>query len=185
MKEKNIVKVSESQKYKSNPFLESGIIKMDKGKSTVIAGSTKNILVDSESGEVQGVTILHKYKEVDKTQFVKLFVNEVSALFDLSKTGLKTFGYILTSLRPNDDIIYIYLPDLLKYAEWGSTVPAYRGLGELIANKIIAPSVKPNMWYINPNIVFNGDRVLFVKEYRLKQPKALPKQLSAFPEPKE
>jgi len=179
-----VSKVSETKKFTNNPFLNNNgnFVKLDRGKKTIIAGSTKKIIVDSETGEMEGVTIMHKYKEVDRSAFIKFFVEEISALFGLTKTGLKTFGYILTCLRINNDSIYIHIPKLMIYAKWGSSVMAYRGLGELIANKIIAPSVEPNIWFINPNIVFNGDRIAFVKELLIKKEVPLPKQLEAFPE---
>jgi len=180
--ETKIVKLSQTQKYETSPFVGQDYLKIDRQKRTIIAGSTNKILMDSTTGETEGITLMHKYKEVDKTTFVKLFVDEVSALFDLTKAGLKTFGYILSCLEPNKDTIYIYLPGLMEFAKWNSTKQVYRGLGELIANKIIAPSVMPNIWFINPNIVFNGDRIAFVKEYRLKKELPEPKQLRAFPE---
>lgn len=179
--EKETTQVSKAQKFTTNPFLgNNGYLEIDRGTKKSIIGGTNKILVDSKTGETEGVAILHRFTEVDKTTFVKLFVNEISALFGLTRTGLKTFGFILTCLKPNDDSIYIYIPDLLEYAEWGSLKQAYRGLGELIKNKIIAPSVKPNVWFVNPKVVFNGDRIAFIKEYRLKQDPPEVKQLKAF-----
>lgn len=178
----NIVKMSETQKYTKNPFVGQDYLKIDKGTKQILAGATNKLLVNSETGETEGITMMHRYKEVDKTTFVKLYVGEVGALFELTKTGLKTFGFVLTCLKINEDTIYIYMPDLISYAGWKSLKQAYRGIGELIHNKIIAPSTKPNIWYINPNIVFNGDRIAFIKEYRLKHDKKPVKQLTAFPE---
>lgn len=175
-----ILKLSDNQKFKENPFLGQDYLKIERGTRTVIAGSTRKMLMDSDTGEMEGITLIHKTKEVDKTQFVKLFLGEVGALFDLSKAGLKTFGYILQCLKPNEDDVYVYMPDFMDYAGWASHSQAYRGLGELLANKIIAVSVRPGFFYINPNIVFNGDRIAFIKEYRMKQPKPQVKQLKAF-----
>lgn len=173
----NSIKVSEAIKHSESPFLSSEILRIDKGKKTIIAGSTKDVLINSETGEVTGATILHKYKEVDKEQFVKLFIGEVSALFDLTKPGLKVFGYLLQALPINRGEVYIHIQDLIEYCGYSHKNQVYKGLGELIANNIVAMSNRPNVWYINPSIVFNGDRIAFVKEYRLKVPE-LPKQLT-------
>lgn len=175
----NIEKVSDSQKFKDNPFVADEYLKIDRGKRTIIAGNTNKLLMDKETGEIEGITLMHRYKEVDKTTFVKLYTTEISSLFELSKTGLKTFGYVLNNSEINKDTIYIFLPDLIAYAGWTSLKQAYRGLGELIANKIIAMSNRPNIWFINPNIFFNGDRIAFIKEYRLKETKESPKQIQA------
>lgn len=165
-----ITMVSLAEKHTQSPFLDNNLLKIDKEKKTIIAGSTKDVLIDSDTGEVLGKTVLHRYKEVDKTQFVKLFVGEVSALFELSKPGLKVFGYVLESLPINKGEIYLHIPDLMEYCGYKTKRQAYKGLGELIFNKIIAMSTKPSVWYINPAIVFNGDRIAFIKEYRLKSP---------------
>lgn len=176
-KRKKVEGIRNTIKYTENPFLSSDVLKIDQGKRQIIAGTTKDILVNSETGETEGLTLLAKYKEVDKTQFVKLFINEVSLLFDLSKAGIKVFGYVLQCLQINKDEIYISIPKLMEYCNYKSKFQAYKGLSELITNKIIAMSSNNYLWYINPNVVFNGDRIMFIKQYRIKE-KNNNKQLS-------
>ncbi len=62
-------------------IIADGVFQIDKGKKTIIAGTTKQVLVDSETGSVEGITLLLKYKEIDKEVFVKLFVGEIQSLF--------------------------------------------------------------------------------------------------------
>lgn len=45
-----------------------------------------------------------------------------------------------------------------------------RGLNELVKYKIVAPSAKIGAYYINPNFIFNGDRVRFITEIKRKRP---------------
>jgi hypothetical protein len=71
----------------------------------------------------------------------------------------------------NEAQIYLNIHKLVEYAEWTNTTQAYKGLGELIANSIIAPSCQPNIWFINPNVIFNGDRIAFIREFRMKEKK--------------
>ena len=169
----SIYKIKEVGRFKANPFLEDGVLTIKRGKTTIIAGSTNKVMVDTETGETEGLTILHKFKEVDKDQFIKIYLGEVKSIYDLSKTGLKAFGYILTCLRINDAEIYLSVPRMSEFCGWTTSAQAYRGLGELIANRIIAQSTDSNLWYINPNVIFNGDRIAFVKEYRLKEMKKI------------
>ena len=126
------------------------------------------MLLNRDTGEVNGIALMHKQTIIDRDKFIKIYISEVSSLLDLSKSGLKVFGYILQSLQPQQHEIYIYFPDLLKACAYKSKNQAYKGLFELVKNKIIALSHKPNIWYINPNILFNGDRIAFVKEYKLE-----------------
>ena len=171
--EKRITRLTSSLKYETNPFIEDGILKIDKGKKTIIAGGTKDVMVNSQTGEITGMALLHRVKVIDKNQFVKIYIDEVKSLFDLSKTGIRAFNYILTCMRMNEGQIYLNIHELVKYAEWSNTTQAYKGLGELIANKIIAPSVQPNIWFINPNVIFNGDRIAFIREFRMSEKKTI------------
>jgi hypothetical protein len=168
------IKVSEAIKHNHNPFLDHNVITIDKGRKSLIIGSTKDVLVNVETSEIQAVTMLHKYKEVDKEEFVKFYKSEISSLFDLTKPGLKVFGYLLNKLPQNDCEVYLYMPELMEYCGYRQKNLVYKGLSELIGANIIAMSYKSNIWYINPKIIFNGDRIAFVKEYRISnKPKAL------------
>lgn len=171
----NIEKVSKAVRYTENPFLKD-TWHIKKGKQTVIAGKTKDVLVNSDTGETEGMALVHRFKEVDTGEFVKIFKDEIRRTFDLSSTGNKAFGYILSILPIKSATIYLNVSKMIEYCGWNTTVSAYKGLGELIKNGIIAPSVEPNLWFINPNIIFNGDRYAFVKEYRLKEKGADPLQ---------
>ncbi len=172
-----LIPITKGIKYEKNPFLDDqNVITINRGKKQIITGKTNKVLMDTETGQMEGVAILHKFQEVDKDQFVKLFVNEIQSLFGLSKTGIKTFGFLLNCLKINDDRVYMSYKDLMEYCDFKQLKSVYNGLSELVANKIIAMSTDPYLFFINPNLVFNGNRIAFVKEYRLKQ-KVEPKQI--------
>jgi hypothetical protein len=48
-----------------------------------------------------------------------------------------------------------------------------RGVRELVEAKIIAPAFIPARWYINPTIIFNGDRLVLTARYE-KESKITP-----------
>jgi hypothetical protein len=50
-----------------------------------------------------------------------------------------------------------------------SSASYYRALEELITKGFVAPSTNPPLFFINPAIFFNGDRVRFVTEIRRKR----------------
>lgn len=55
----------------------------------------------------------------------------------------------------------------------------YKGLAELVKAEIIARGPADNLWFINPLIVFNGDRVTFAKTYVRKKTLAAQKKEEA------
>ena len=44
-----------------------------------------------------------------------------------------------------------------------------RGMRELVEKKFIAATPTLGVYWLNPDFVWNGDRLAFVKEYRKKQ----------------
>ncbi len=174
-KETKIKRISTMDKYENNPFLGGDVLTISRGKSSVVIGSTNKLLVDADTGEAEGIAVLHKYTEVDKDEFVKVYTKEMKNLLDLSSTGTKSFYFLLECLRINDATVYINITKMAEYCKWKNTSQCYLGLGELIANKVIAPSTEPNLWFINPNFIFNGNRIVFMKEYRKKEEKNIKK----------
>jgi hypothetical protein len=162
-----LIRVSDAEKYAVSPFLKEEVFKVDSKKKTIIAGKSSQVMLNANTGTLEGITLLHRFTEVDRERFVKIFTNEVGFLFELSKSGLKVFSYLVTIVKQDTDEVYLHIPELMEYCGYSSKNQAYRGLSELISNKIIAMSDRNNIWYINPNILFNGDRIAFIKEYRM------------------
>ena len=44
---------------------------------------------------------------------------------------------------------------------------------ELLTKKFIAEALEPHKFWINPHLFFNGDRMSFVREYRIKTEKEI------------
>jgi len=163
----DLISVRSAIKYGSNPFMEGEILELKKGNKTVIAGSTSKYLVDSKTGETEAITLLAKKQEVDKEEFAKIYIHQIQSLFNLSKSGIRVFAYLLSALKINKGEVYINISRVMEFCGYKQKNQAYKGLAELISNNIIAMSKDPNIWYINPNVVFNGNRIAFLKEYKI------------------
>ncbi|KAB3706894.1 MFS transporter [Phocaeicola vulgatus] len=171
---KNELKLSDFQRNKENPFMKQAIEDIEnhvvkKYKSST--GSDKKAVVavaDTDTGEVFRTSFIRQI-EVDKEQFAKLYLNNFAAFFDLSQAAIRVFGYIMTCMKPKNDMIMFILEDCLEYTKYTSKGTVYRGLAELVKAEIIARGINENLWFINPLIVFNGDRVSFTKTYVRKK----------------
>jgi len=137
-------------------------------------GEVVHYVVNQNTGEIDGHTAFIKAFEVDETRFVKLFLSELGALWDLSKAALKVLTYVMQGLRVNEDFIYLYTDDCMTYTRYKSERTIINGITELIEHNIIARSTRPNRYFINPMIVFNGNRVTFAKTYQKKVQGELP-----------
>lgn len=167
------------QRYKENPFIEGMVVPV-KGKQVKMSrlGKDDNVLVNQETGEVQG-THLTTYKKVDGEQFIKLFTANIALTFDLSAAGIKTFNVLLWVVQNqaiSKDVVVLdqmMLEDFLSQQSRPlklSSATFKRGLNELEKAQIIAKTMRKSFYYINPNFVFNGDRIAFTTLIEKKQP---------------
>jgi hypothetical protein len=166
------------KKFKKNPFIfDENMNEGDKvlnltfpNTKRKIIGNTNGIVpIDVTSGEILGGNYLWKKEKVDEEQFVKIYINQMSNLYNLSKSGMVCLTYIASQLKPNKDEVNIFIPYLKEFGGWKSNKQAYAGLKELTLNKIIAPSWIPGFWFINPFVVFNGNRITLIQDYVKKE----------------
>lgn len=156
------------KRYEKNPFLSTLVVPI-KGKRIQVGvmGKDDNILVNQRTGEVQGTQVTTT-KRVDAEQFVKLFTANIALTFDLSSAGIKAFNVLLWVVQnkalSKDEIDFdpLVLDDFLKENELKLSVATFkRGIIELEKCQIIAKTLRRGRYFINPNFVFNGDRVAF------------------------
>lgn len=187
---KNTVSVSNLPKHEENPFLEMALHQVEENrvrKTQYIRGTkgVENILAMGNTGEVIGHTRFVRYIEVDETKFAKVYLSQFAAFWELSKTAIRVFGYIINNLVPNKDIVYIDLQEVLKYTKYKEEKSVYKGIAELVNAEIIARSTNHVKYFINPLIFFNGDRVTYATTYVKKRASKQvngndPNQLSVF-----
>lgn len=160
-------------RYKTNPFLENMIVPV-KGKKIQLSklGKDDNVLINQNTGEVLG-THVTTYKRVDGEQFIKLFTANMSLTFDLSSAGLKAFNVLVWIVqksaisRDEVDFDQLVLDDFLEEHKDNepplrlSLATFKRGINELEKAQIIAKTLRQGRYFINPNLVFNGDRIAF------------------------
>lgn len=155
-------------RYTDNPFLESLDVKV-KTKQIKVSkiGRDNNILMNPETGESSG-TYVGTYKRVDDEQFLKLFTANIALTFDLKAAGIKAFNVVCWMMQKKGierDLLTIdkhVLEDFnAVHNKKLSRAVLYRGLDDLIENQIVARSRREAEYFINPNFLFNGDRIVF------------------------
>ena len=160
-------------RFKENPFLEGMIVPV-KNRQVRLSklGKDDNILKNQDTGEVLG-THVTTYKLVDGEQFVKLFTANIAMTFDLSSAGIKAFSVLIWAVQYNalsKDEVDLDLLVLEAFTEANkdkepplmlSSATFRRGINELEKAQIVAKTLRQGRYFINPNFVFNGDRIAF------------------------
>lgn len=177
-------------RYKENPFIEGMIVPV-KARTVKLSrlGKDDNVLVNQTTGEIQG-THVTTYKRVDSEQFVKLFSANIAMTFDLRPAGLKALNVLIWVVqhraigRDQVDLDGYALEEFLeahrtKKPPLSLSLATYsRGINELEKAQIVAKTMKKGRYFLNPNFVFNGDRIAFttVIERRESDQQELPLQ---------
>jgi hypothetical protein len=157
-----------TQKYDHNPFIGQAVANTKQGVKRISNKDGNRMMVVGDGGEIVGPAGFWQAQEVDKTQFVKLYVNGVKAFRDLTGAGTKVFEvlYIKVQEEIGKDILYLSFHDIDQMATPMSESTFMRGIKELLNKGFIAESMGTGRYYLNPDYMWNGDRLAFVKEYR-------------------
>jgi hypothetical protein len=126
------------------------------------------MVVSESTGEILAPAGFWQYEEVDKTQFVKLYVNGVKAFKGLSNAGTKVFEVLYMEIQKNigKDKVYMSYTQLDHDITPMSEATFNRGMKELVEKAFLAATPAISWYWLNPDFIWNGDRLAFVKEYR-------------------
>ncbi|CNE74806.1 replication/maintenance protein RepL [Yersinia enterocolitica] len=162
--------------FNQNPFIFEDDIEIEtRGRKRTVARGEKFQTSEGDKYE----KVIHSIQEVDKAKFVKIFISRVRVLFDLTLTGNKLFYifmFVMSDVIGKDEVYMNFekAKDIAAQCDFNLSNPVYyRGIKELIDKKIIAQSKSKYIYYINPAVLFNGDRAKFIEEIRVKEEKKL------------
>lgn len=152
--------------YDKNPTIPA-TNQITKSKRTKLGTDRRGLVIDEASGEVlgHGGAMFYEFEEVDKERFVKLFLAGVKQAVGMSKAGMALFELVYDQMRDNKDRDFVLLaPRTAPMGERGF----HRGLKELLERQFLFRSPNPGLYWVNIQFMFNGDRLAFVKGYKLK-----------------
>jgi hypothetical protein len=156
-------------RHSENPFTKDGMKIETRNKSIRLGKESEVSIVNDSTGEIT-TTHVATYKQVDNAQFVKLFTQNISMTFDLTSAGNKALGVVINIVQntgQNKDKILITEDEVAEFNithdKKISMDTFYRGIRELEKAQIIARTTRNSVYFINPNFIFNGDRIAFTQ----------------------
>ncbi len=166
----------ESKASKSNPWAQSLSQVIKRGNKLTGVGKVQN-MVDTRTGEITTDTVaMFSRKVIDRTEFVKIFEGGISNLFDLNKSAKDLFRAVLTiylEQKNSAERVYLHQAVLEEVGYKRSRQTYIQALNTLL-NKEFLASVEgqPNMYWMNPNFFYKGDRMTIVQDYAIKGTKS-------------
>lgn len=161
--------------HERNPFIGEVAIHIEETQRRKVMGTSYQDVVVQETGETtkQKISIFGEKKKVDKQQYMKLFLGQIKKFFELSKTSMKLLDYIMEQIRYNKDRICLHQPTVMDELKISRTT-CYRSIVQLLDAQIIAKADTEGCFFVNPTVVFKGDRLVLWKEYQMQDEKVKP-----------
>lgn len=155
---------------KENPWALDLAHTIKKGSKSIGFASSSHTLVDTVTGEAAGdMAVIGLRKIVDKEEFVKFFSAGIDEVFDLTKPAKDLFRDILKAYldaKNQPDQLYINFNVMVEDYAYSKSRPTFtNGLNELCLKGFLAPiESRENLFWINPNLFYKGDRIRLVRE---------------------
>ena len=153
--------------YEENPFISSAVMQTKTKRITNRRGDM--MIVNNLTGEIVApIAGFWQAEEVDSTKFVKLYINGVKAFKELTGSGTKVFEVLYVEVQKgiSQDRIYISFGIVDQDSNPMGLATYKRGMNELITKGFLAATPLQGWYWLNPDYMWNGDRLAFVKEYR-------------------
>ncbi len=168
-------KLTDYPQNEHNPFAEKAVqeIQTIKKRQTIKPpkneeGENKYWVID-DSGQKVAESVFVRETEVDDEQFAKIFLGGLLNFWKISPRGIRVFTYVLKQLRPSKDSFYFSTEECMKFTGYKTRGLVTSGLAELIGAGLIARSTDSIIYFLNPSILFNGNRLTFAKTYVRKR----------------
>jgi hypothetical protein len=174
--------------YDRNPSVRPGGIPI-RQKQVKVADGEKMLMIGSATGEVlgEGQALYVENKLVDRERFVKVYPSLVKKLKDLSNPAREVFevAFLQMLSKHQQDKIELNYYTARKYGLSISDRGYQRGVRELLEKEILYQSPSADLYFVNVDYWFNGNRVTLAESYYYEQQEARSDDLKALPAPAE
>ena len=168
-------KLTDFPQNEHNPFAEKAVQEIQSIKKRQTIKPPKNELGESkywvidDGGNKVAESAFYRETEVEPAQFAKIFLGGLLNFWDISPRGIRVFTYIIKQLRAGKDNFYFSTDECMKFTEYKTRGLVTSGLAELLGAGLIARSTDSIIYFLNPSILFNGNRLTFAKTYVKRQ----------------
>ena len=108
-------------------------------------------------------------KIVDRTQFIKVFKDSLKTILALSTTAQKVLWYIIDNVPKEKPFVYLDYKECMDNVGFKTRKSVYDGVIELLEKGILTRSSNSKKYWVNPLVIFNGNRITFINDYILTQ----------------
>lgn len=108
-------------------------------------------------------------QKVDHEAFIKVFKESLSYIAKLSKTAQQVLVYIIDNLPKDKGYVVIDNMTVMEFCNFKHRKSVRDGVVELLEKNFLTRTTVPKKFWVNPLIVFNGNRITYANEYILDE----------------
>lgn len=151
--------------YDKNPFISNMVSHVTmNSKDRVAKWTTRTGTFISEIDGKENDVFIGIKKRVDSESYTKIYKRTLKEIMGFSEGCVKLLMYIAEKLEKESLQIDFYIEDCIAVTGLGPAT-IYRGLTELLKKEVIArKSQRSYIYFINPVVLFNGNRLNIIRQ---------------------
>jgi hypothetical protein len=160
-------KLSDFDFHSVNPFRGQLMKEVQLSTERAVMGTKIVDFIDQDSGEIRSSELRYMGHEkvVDRTTFMKLYISNLDVFFGFSKTAQKVLKYFIAVLKRDKDDVTFDLSQCIELSGLRGKSSVYKGIAELLQKEVIAKGPNETTYFINPSVIFNGNRLVIINRY--------------------
>lgn len=108
-------------------------------------------------------------QKVDRETFIKVFRDSIRYIAQLSRTAQAVLWYIMDNLPKDKSYVVIDNMTVMDFCHFKTRKSVREGVVELLDKNFLVRTTVPKKFWVNPLIVFNGNRITYANEYILDE----------------
>ena len=106
-------------------------------------------------------------QKVDYETFVKVFRDSIKYVAKLSRTAKAVLWYIMDNLPKDKGYVIIDNATVMDYCGFKTRKSVREAVIELLGKNFLTRTTLPKKYWVNPLIIFNGNRITYTNQYIL------------------
>lgn len=106
-------------------------------------------------------------QKVDHETFIKVFRDSIKYVAKLSRTAQQVLWYVMDNLPKDKGYVIIDNATVMDYCGFKTRKSVREGVIELLDKNFLTRTTLPKKYWVNPLIVFNGNRITYANQYVL------------------
>ena len=159
--------IKDFERFQQSPYKEMLEGKMEKCVGPVFS-KTGNTRIDAvqKNGQLNATIKIRQKAEHDI--FTKIFRDSIPQIMELSRTAQTLMWYIIYSLPHDKGYVVIDNMTVMDFCKFKTRKSVRDGVIELLEKNFLARTTVPKKFWVNPLVMFNGNRIVYANEYILQ-----------------